>query len=530
MTILVPDATAVGNGIYYVEATNVGCTSSGSITVTVNTTPTLTLVDPVPVCSPLTIDITTGAISSTDVGTMAYYSDAGLSILVPDPTTVGAGTYYIEATNLSCTSNGSVTVVVNITPTLTLADPAAVCSPLTVDITVGAVSSTDVGTMLYYSDVAMTILVPDATAVGNGIYYVEATNLGCTSNGSVTVTVVTTPDVDPQTPVEICDSYELPIITGAALSGAQNYFDATGGPTVANIVTGPITSSTTLFVYDGASGCSDEETLLITINPLPSVTLVSGGDTYCEGEAVSEILVDVTGTGNFTVDYTLDGAALSTSGTTNPLSLGNAAGVYIITNITDGTACTNGANGSQTIVVNPIPSAPLAGSDSEYCSTVEPNLMTASGGGGILTWYSDAALTNILGTGTTLNPSIGLGVTTYYVTETEFGCEGPTSQVVISINGCEITIPTAFTPDGDGMNDDWEILDIDKTYPNNIVYVYNRWGNLLFTSVQGDYDNNRWDGTYKELSLPVGSYYFIIHYNDKANETETGTVSIILNK
>jgi len=530
MTILVPDATAVGNGIYYVEATNVGCTSSGSITVTVNTTPTLTLVDPVPVCSPLTIDITTGAISSTDVGTMAYYSDAGLSILVPDPTTVGAGTYYIEATNLSCTSNGSVTVVVNITPTLTLADPAAVCSPLTVDITVGAVSSTDVGTMLYYSDVAMTILVPDATAVGNGIYYVEATNLGCTSNGSVTVTVVTTPDVDTQTPVEVCDSYELPIITGAALSGAQNYFDATGGPTVANIVTGPITSSTTLFVYDGASGCSDEETLLITINPLPSVTLVSGGDTYCEGEAVSEILVDVTGTGNFTVDYTLDGAALSTSGTTNPLSLGNAAGVYIITNITDGTACTNGANGSQTIVVNPIPSAPLAGSDSEYCSTVDPNLMTASGGGGILTWYSDAALTNILGTGTTLNPSIGLGVTTYYVTETEFGCEGPTSQVVISINGCEITIPTAFTPDGDGMNDDWEILDIDKTYPNNIVYVYNRWGNLLFTSVQGDYDNNRWDGTYKELSLPVGSYYFIIHYNDKANETETGTVSIILNK
>ena len=55
--------------------------------------------------------------------------------------------------------------------------------------------------MLYYSDVAMTILVPDATAVGAGTYYVEATSLGCTSNGSVTVIVVTTPDVDPQTPI-----------------------------------------------------------------------------------------------------------------------------------------------------------------------------------------------------------------------------------------------------------------------------------------------------------------------------------------
>jgi len=263
---------------------------------------------------------------------------------------------------------------------------------------------------------------------------------------------------------------------------------------------------------------------------LPSVTLVSGGGTYCEGDAVSDILVDATGTATFTVDYTLDGAALSTSGTTNSLSLGNAAGVYIITNITDGNTCTNGANGSQTIVVNPIPSAPLAGTDSEYCSTVEPNLMTASGGSGTYTWYSDAGLTSVLGTGTTLDPSTTLGLTTYYVTETEFGCEGSSSQVNISIIGCEITIPTAFTPDGDLMNDDWEIVDLDLTYPNNIVYVYNRWGNLLFTSEQGSYDARRWDGKYNGDLLPIGSYYFIIEFNDKENETATGVVSIILNK
>ena len=529
LSIPVADPTAVGAGIYYVEATSNGCSSNGSVTAIVTITPTLTfpLIDPA-VCSPATVDITVGTVASTDIGTLSYYTDAGLSIPVADPTAVGAGIYYVEATNNGCSSNGSVTAIVSTTPTLTLADPAPVCSPLTVDITAGAVSSSDVGAMLYYSDVAMTILVPDATAVGDGTYYIEATNSGCASNGSVTVIVVTTPEVDPHGPITACDTYTLPVITGLNLTGTEAYYDAAGG--LGNVVTAPITSSTTLFIYDGVSGCSDEQIVVITINPLPTVTVVSGGDTYCEGDAVSDILVDVTGTANFTVDYTLDGAVLSASGTTNPLSLGNAAGVYIITNITDGNTCTNGANGSQTIVVNPIPSAPLAGTDSEYCSTVEPNLMTVSGGAGTYTWYSDASLTSVLGTETTLNPSTSLGLTTYYVTETEFGCEGPSSQVNISIIGCEITIPTAFTPDGDLMNDDWEIVDLDLTYPNNIVYVYNRWGNLLFTSEQGSYDSRRWDGTSKEELLPVGSYYFIIEFNDKENKTATGVVSIILNK
>ena len=429
----------------------------------------------------------------------------------------------------ACQNTSTQIVTVTPLPVLTLNNPAPVCSPATVDITAGAISSTDAGTMLYYSDIGMTIAVPDATIVGNGTYYVEVTNNGCTSNGSVTVIVVTTPEVFPQLEVVECDSYVLPIITGAALTGAQNYFDATGGPLLANVVTGPITSSATLFIYDGLSGCSDEEILVITINPLPSVSLVVGGGTYCEGDVVSDILVDVTGSANWSVDYTLDGAVQNATGATSPINLGNSAGAYVVTNVMDAN-CPNTVTGSQIIVVNPIPSAPLAGADSEYCSTVEPNLMTVAGGSGTFTWYSDAGLTTILGTGTTLNPNQIEGLTTYYVTETEFGCEGLASSISVTINSCDVTIPTAFTPDGDGMNDDWEILDIDKTYPNNIVYVYNRWGDLLFTSDQGSYDTNRWDGKSNGGLLPVGSYYFIIEYNDPENNMEKGVVSIILNK
>lgn len=156
--------------------------------------------------------------------------------------------------------------------------------------------------------------------------------------------------------------------------------------------------------------------------------------------------------------------------------------------------------------------------------------MTASGSGGTLTWYSNSALTTDIGTGGSLMPTDAVGTTVYYVTETLSGCEGLPSQVTIVIEDCEIIVPTAFTPDADGVNDFWEILDLDAVYPKNIVMVYNRWGNLLFQSEEGKYSGNEWKGDYKGSELPVGSYYFIIDFQDENVEPQKGIVSIILNK
>ena len=117
---------------------------------TVNTTPTLTLNDQT-VCSPNTVDLTDPAVATTDVGTLTYYTDAGYTTAVGTPAAVGAGTYYVQSDNLSCIAQGSLTVTVNTTPTLTLNDQT-VCSPNTVDLTDPAVATTDVGTLTYYTD------------------------------------------------------------------------------------------------------------------------------------------------------------------------------------------------------------------------------------------------------------------------------------------------------------------------------------------------------------------------------------------
>jgi gliding motility-associated-like protein len=93
-----------------------------------------------------------------------------------------------------------------------------------------------------------------------------------------------------------------------------------------------------------------------------------------------------------------------------------------------------------------------------------------------------------------------------------------------------ISIPTAFTPDGDATNEEWEIPNLDKQYPNNIVRIYNRWGGLLFehnSTEDGPYLSNQWDGSFNGENLPVGSYYYIIELNNIDKKIIKGIITII---
>ncbi|PCH84817.1 MAG: hypothetical protein COB88_10960, partial [Flavobacteriales bacterium] len=61
--------------------------------------------------------------------------------------------------------------------------------------------------------------------------------------------------------------------------------------------------------------------------------------------------------------------------------------------------------------------------------------------------------------------------------------------------------------------------------------VYNRWGELIFDSPQGDKYATKFDGTYKGKLLPVGTYYYVIKFNEDVNgvvkETLTGPLTIL---
>jgi len=117
--------------------------------------------------------------------------------------------------------------------------------------------------------------------------------------------------------------------------------------------------------------------------------------------------------------------------------------------------------------------------------------------------------------------------TTYTLTATnDSGCTASDTVRVIVIP----EIPDGITPNGDGFNDDWELFILTQ-YPNCEVQVYNRWGELVFDSPQGNNYVPKFDGTYNNKPLPVGTYYYVIKFNEDmkgvVKETLTGPITIM---
>jgi len=108
----------------------------------------------------------------------------------------------------------------------------------------------------------------------------------------------------------------------------------------------------------------------------------------------------------------------------------------------------------------------------------------------------------------------------------ENGCQ---SDDEITINACSVAdffknMPTAFTPNGDGKNDIWTIPEL-LLFPQAIVEIYDRWGQLVFRSESGY--SNPWDGLSNGKEMPMDSYYFVINLNSPGLEPLSGTVTLI---
>ena len=87
-----------------------------------------------------------------------------------------------------------------------------------------------------------------------------------------------------------------------------------------------------------------------------------------------------------------------------------------------------------------------------------------------------------------------------------------------------VSIPTAFSPNADGINDEW-VLEGLETYDNPSVEVYNRWGTLVYQRYGSD---SNWDGNnVNGLPLAIGTYFYVIKLNDGRQKSFSGDVTIM---
>jgi len=86
-----------------------------------------------------------------------------------------------------------------------------------------------------------------------------------------------------------------------------------------------------------------------------------------------------------------------------------------------------------------------------------------------------------------------------------------------------ISIPNSFTPNSDGLNDQFKVYG--KFINSYELQIFNRWGEVLFST--NDLDTG-WDGTTKGQKAPIGNYVYWIKIKDLSNNEHIRTGSILI--
>lgn len=99
-----------------------------------------------------------------------------------------------------------------------------------------------------------------------------------------------------------------------------------------------------------------------------------------------------------------------------------------------------------------------------------------------------------------------------------------TIYVTINVFDCELFVPTAFTPNGDGLNDEF-LVHAPMEISNFEMLIFDKMSRSLFQTKEINYG---WDGTSQGKPLPPGTYFYVITYRDALNEKHVMKGQLVL--
>lgn len=348
-------------------------------------------------------------------------------------------------------------------------------------------------------------------------YLVTAYNLAGSSTTTADIAVqdihITLP---PITAKNACDADFDPGATG---NSAFTY--TSSNTAVATIVGGKvhIVGAGTSAIKATASSVSATQTLTVNAAPALSVSIAASYTTdACKGQPVTFVATPINGGPNPVYQWQVNGQNEGTNNrqfTTSTVS--NNDKVTCI--LTSDAACSASVTSNQVAVVLAKPATPVISITSSatgpFCAGTPVMFKATSSvdlGGVVYQWQvngrdkgdnSPTFTTNTLTAGDMVVCLVSGNAKCLVISNT------PSNTIIATLDtqgGCEIVIPKAFTPNGDGTNDQWNINAL-LAYPHCTVYTYNRAGRPVFTSVGY---SKAWDGTMNGQRLAQGTYYYII--------------------
>jgi gliding motility-associated-like protein len=554
--------TAATTQIYTLTVTSAaGCTSIGTVAVTVTPLPVANAGAAVTICSGNTTQLGAAPVSGL---TYSWSPSTGLSNSVAaNPTvtltnvsptgTAITPTYTLTVTNAAtgCVSTATVVVTVNaeILPG-TIGPNQTVCASSTpVPLASTTAPSGGYGTYTYQWESSPDNLtwttVAGATAATYApgplvatIYYRRRINSGsCAEQISNAVKLELQPQlltaVTLATPATQCAGTSLVFTPVASNAGpAPTFRWYVNNTLVASSST--YTSSTLsngdvvrVEVVPTAGFCATSlavASVTINLTPVSIPTVAIGARTPLPACSSTAIVFAVDSIGrpgpSLTYQWQVDG--VSVSGATSPTFTSSTLrdGQVVTLVVTTPSAC-----GTLTATSNPVRATIIqnvdveAGPDKTIVEGDAVELEGTANGTYPVIWTPTQTLTFPVNQ---LRPLAAPTVTTTYTLSAKVGDCTDESKVTVTVLP-RVRIPSAFSPNGDGLDDTWEIDRIAE-YPNSRVIIFNRWGNKLFETT-GYRRGNEWDGTIKGQPAPLGTYYYVITLGN--GKSYTGPLTIV---
>ena len=423
---------------YIVTTTALGCSSADTVVVLVNPLPTASISGTATVCKNAAApNITFTGAAGTAPYTFTYTINAGPNLTISStsgnsvtaaaPTSAAGILNYdllsvqdASSTLCSQTQSGNVAITVNPLPTATITGTTTVCendtqpnitftgavgtAPYTFTYTInGGANQTVVTTS------GNSVAVPASTsAAGTFIYSLvsvqEASATACSQlqSGSATVIVNPLPTSTITGTTIVCKNDVSPNITFTGAAGTAPYtfiytinsgINHTISTTSGNSVTVSAPTNTAgVYTYSlisvqdaSTTACSQTQNggATVTVNPLPTAT-ISGTMTVCKNAVSPNItFTGAIGTAPYTFTYSINGGTNQTISTTSGNSVTIAVPttttgsfIYSLISVQDAssTACSQLQSGTATVIVNPLPTATIAGSVAVCKNDTTPNI------------------------------------------------------------------------------------------------------------------------------------------------------------
>lgn len=361
---------------------------------------------------------------------------------------------------------------------------------------------------------AVSGIISHFTPTGNGSITMEGVGGFC---GTLfrKLTIIYEGDVtaDAGDDVAICIGNSVELNGSGGYSYSWSPTTGLTDPLIANPDASPTTTTTYTLTAFSQHGCPGTDNMVVTVNPLPDVNAGVDENLCPEGA----ITLNASGA----VDYVwAPSTGLSCTDCPDPECTVDVTTTYTVTG-TDANGCVN--TDAMTVSVF---------TTLDITVTADP--------GTIDVYQGETAQMNATGADSYVwTPATGLSATnipdpiaspadttTYIVTGTdENGCVDIDTITLNVIGELVIGLPTAFSPNGDGINDVWMPMYSGSGFLDSYM-IYNRWGQLVYS---GTADTPGWDGKIENKDQNIDTYTVVIKAHTTKDEPKfiTGNFTLV---